>query len=279
MLYPFAEVVSLRRLRLRKLLQALSWSQLSSRALGASAMTVPKALKNQRGNGYSGGKRELARDNAHAGGGRLVQAGGKSGRKSGKRAPRVITWDDDARKEFITGFRKRKNERRQHARQKIAEEVRQEKIEMRREQREAFRSMNSVGIGVSDDDDDGDGGDDDAPADAEVATYAFQDTLTTTVVAPMNFGDDEPEVEDERPPEERGEAAPKPKPKVFKLNQPLATAIPGYKPKDLGKSKGSKGRLKSQRKKGKLVSKKEKAKRRSGNGFAGKRSSIRKGGA
>ena len=120
-------------------------------------MTVPKALKNQRGNGYSGGKRELARDNAHAGGGRLVQAGGKSGRKSGKRAPRVITWDDDARKEFITGFRKRKNERRQHARQKIAEEVRQEKIEMRREQREAFRSMNSVGIGVSDDDDDGDG--------------------------------------------------------------------------------------------------------------------------
>ena len=90
-------------------------------------MTVPKALKNQRGNGYSGGKRELARDNAHAGGGRLVQAGGKSGRKSGKRAPRVITWDDDARKEFITGFRKRKNERRQHARQKIAEEVRQNK--------------------------------------------------------------------------------------------------------------------------------------------------------
>ena len=243
-------------------------------------MTVPKALKNQRGNGYSGGKRELARDNAHAGGGRLVQAGGKSGRKSGKRAPRVITWDDDARKEFITGFRKRKNERRQHARQKIAEAVRQEKIEMRREQREAFRSMNSVGIGVSDDDDDGDGGDDDdAPAVAEVATYAFQDTLTTTVVAPMNFGDDEPEVEDERPPEERGEAAPKPKPKVFKLNQPLATAIPGYKPKDLGKSKGSKGKLKSQRKKGKLVSKKEKAKRRSGNGFAGKRSSIRKGGA
>ncbi len=84
-------------------------------------MTVPKALKNQRGNGYSGGKRELARDNAHAGGGRLVQAGGASKRKSGKRAPRVITWDDDARKEFITGFRKRKNERRQHARQKIAE--------------------------------------------------------------------------------------------------------------------------------------------------------------
>ena len=65
---------------------------------------------------------------------------------------------------------------------------------------------------------------------------------------------------------------------MFKLNQPLATAIPGYKPKDLGKSKGSKGKLKSQRKKGKLVSKKEKAKR-SGNGFAGKRSSIRKGGA
>ena len=66
---------------------------------------------------------------------------------------------------------------------------------------------------------------------------------------------------------------------MLKENFQPATAIPGYKPKDLGKSKGSKGKLKSQRKKGKLVSKKEKAKRRSGNGFAGKRSSIRKGGA
>ena len=45
------------------------------------------------------------------------------------RKPREIVFDAGARKEFITGFRKRKTERQQHARQKIAERVRQEKIE------------------------------------------------------------------------------------------------------------------------------------------------------
>ena len=57
----------------------------------------------------------------------------------------VITFDESARKQFLTGFRKRKNERRQHARQKIAEQVRNEKIEERKERRQATKATRRAG--------------------------------------------------------------------------------------------------------------------------------------
>ena len=63
---------------------------------------------------------------------------GKAARKG--KGP-VISFDEGARKQFLTGFRKRKNERRQHARQKIAEQVRNEKIEARNQLENYVYSM------------------------------------------------------------------------------------------------------------------------------------------
>ena len=183
----------------------------------------------------------------------------------GKRRPvrdkPAIVFDEAARRDFLTGFRKRKNERKQLARQKIAAKVRKEKIEERQERREAKKANNSVGLG------DGQPTDskpslEAAAAAAEVSTYHFQDTLTTTVVEPL-LDDDPPVVEavEEAAARSRGEGAPKPKARKFNLNVPLATAIPGYVPP----KQRSGGPKKKKEKKGKakrLVSKREKARQR-----------------
>ena len=54
---------------------------------------------------------------------------GKAG-KAKKGLP-TITFDDAKRTEFITGFHKRKNERRQHARRRIEREVKADKLQER----------------------------------------------------------------------------------------------------------------------------------------------------
>ena len=54
-----------------------------------------------------------------------------------KRAPRnkktktSIVFDADARKEFLTGFRKRKNERRRKAKEQLERELKEEKVKAR----------------------------------------------------------------------------------------------------------------------------------------------------
>eukprot|EP00966_Prymnesium_polylepis_P144199 3329126-Prymnesium_polylepis.1 len=89
----------------------------------------------------------------------------KSGSKGG--GSKMITFDENARKDYLTGFRKRKNERKQLSRQKIAEQVRQDKIEARAEKKATLQATRSVGLsGDADEDDagadgDGDGDDDD----------------------------------------------------------------------------------------------------------------------
>ena len=98
------------------------------------------------------------------------------------------------------------------------------------------------------------------PAGAEVASFIFQDTPTTTSVTPL-LEEPEPAPEARRGGggEGRGgadaDARPK-KLKKFNLSQPLANAIPGYKP-----AKGLKKARKVKKKK-KVVSKKEKARGR-----------------
>ena len=99
-----------------------------------------------------------------------------------------IVFDENARREFITGFRKRKKERRQIARQKIAEEVRQEKLKERQEHRDFMKQQKSVGTGVevADDNDAVDNVDDEPEsANAELTSFLLGDTLTTTVVEPL----------------------------------------------------------------------------------------------
>ena len=67
----------------------------------------------------------------------------------------VISFDEEARKSFLTGFRKRKNDRRQYARQKIAEQVRQEKLSARQERRTMQKQ--ALASAVSEDEEDGGG--------------------------------------------------------------------------------------------------------------------------
>ena len=96
--------------------------------------------------------------------------GDKTGKASKKvKGGAVLTFDAEARKKFLTGFRKRKNERRQFARQKIAEQVRNDKLEERKHRREAAKSALNANALSEDEDED----DEAEPAGAEVATYQF----------------------------------------------------------------------------------------------------------
>lgn len=152
-----------------------------------------------------------------------------------------IVFDENARREFITGFRKRKKERRQIARQKIAEEVRQEKLKERQEHRDFMKQQKSVGTGVevADDNDAVDNVDDEPEsANAELTSFLLGDTLTTTVVEPLlSNAADEGAIEPQpakraAPPAGRDAGAhgqlPKRR-KKFDLSVPLSVAIPGYK--------------------------------------------------
>ena len=182
-----------------------------------------------------------------------------------------IVFDAAKRRDFVTGFRKRKNERKQVARQRIAEEVRQEKLREREEKRELLRTNRAVGTsGFADEVEEGaqpeDQDDEDKIAPGSVlSTFIFQDTLTTTCVTSLDEGVSEeqrptaPAVDG--PKQTRGASgytAPQKK-KKFDLNLPLQNAIPGYKPTI---NKGAKKRKKSGDGKKRLVSKKEKAKNR-----------------
>ena len=110
---------------------------------------------------------------------------GKAG-KAKKGLP-TITFDDAKRTEFITGFHKRKNERRQHARRRIEREVKADKLQERQEKRDAIKEIHGRGV---DEDDEVSGcgsGSDEEGEGAEVASYIFQDTVTTTSVTPLSL--------------------------------------------------------------------------------------------
>jgi ribosomal RNA-processing protein 17 len=191
----------------------------------------------------------------------------------------TLVFDASARKDFITGFHKRKVERRQQARQRIAGEVRQEKLDARREKREQLKTLRGIGLGeaavgaaggsLGGDRSHKPGARVEGPApkpgsasaaaeedNAERATYEFDGMVATTFVSSL-----EPEPEPEaprrpRPAGQRGSSTPRPKDKKFNLDMPLATAIPGYKnPKKMPKRKKEKKRRGP-------IGKKEKAKNR-----------------
>jgi len=187
----------------------------------------------------------------------------------------ALVFDPSARKDFITGFHKRKVERKQKARQRISAGVRTDKLEQRKEKREQLKALRSgeamVGAGgnsLTGAAPDGRevkvegparkpvAGDDDDP-DAERATYDFEGMVATTVVSSLE-PEPEPEPPRRRPADQRGLSAPRPKEKKFNLDVPLMTAIPGYKipgGKKLPKSKKEKKRTGP-------IGKKEKAKHR-----------------
>lgn len=147
-----------------------------------------------------------------------------------KTSAKEIVFDEDKRRDFLTGFRKRKNERRQFARNKIAEEVRKERLEERKERREFKKTLRGGAAGAAEEAEEANGndsGDSDDEGD-ERTTYQDGDTLTTTVVSSL-LGDDEMQLQ--QPPERKPAPAPKaaarPQ-KKFNLSKSLTEAIPGY---------------------------------------------------
>ena len=196
---------------------------------------------------------------------------------------KAIVFDETARKDFLTGFSKRKKERRQHARQKLAVEVRNEKLTERAERRDAKRKAlgyeedmsADVDGEVDTDTDDDDGGD---KVETEQESFVIGDTLTMTTVESImqDSNDDEADgvSQTKRTAQiswmggstsggaaassggsDDGGFKQRVQQKKFDLSQPLASVIPGYKaPVGLKKKKKVKKR--------KLLSKKDKQKHR-----------------
>ncbi|KAI9139466.1 nucleolar protein 12-domain-containing protein [Paraphysoderma sedebokerense] len=105
-----------------------------------------------------------------------------------------IKFDEDARKEFLTGFRKRKQERKRKAQEFVKQQERLERNERRRMKREAVaemaRKMQRKMEGL---DSDGFDSDEDAKYMDDVDQVAFseKDTLTTvTTITDMDLNDD-----------------------------------------------------------------------------------------
>jgi ribosomal RNA-processing protein 17 len=187
------------------------------------------------------------------------------GKNSGRavKSQKEIVFDDSARKDYLTGFRKRKNERRQYARQKIAEEVRQERIKDRKEQREYLREQHSIGMGDGREDveDDQESDDDEAePANAELSSFLNGDMLITTVVEPLqgsdvHMGSAPSQATKQQSREEQAAArrlAEQPKTKKFDLKKSISQTIHGYKmPSGIKKKTRVKGKKKASSKKDK----------------------------
>jgi len=88
----------------------------------------------------------------------------RRGKTRGKFAarPEEIVYDAEDHREFVTGFRRRKDERRRRAENELAEQARKERIEKRKEKRQLFKKMREArGIHAAD------YADDDIPSEEE----------------------------------------------------------------------------------------------------------------
>jgi ribosomal RNA-processing protein 17 len=116
----------------------------------------------------------------------------KTQRKPSKRRDTIV-FDESARKSYVTGFKKRKDERREQARKENEEKARKAKIEARKERRQAMQYALSGGIVNRTADED----EDEEPA-AEPEKMqplfkkrtVFQNTLTTTTVTALHDSSD-----------------------------------------------------------------------------------------
>mmetsp|Transcript_16538 Transcript_16538/g.28338 ORF Transcript_16538/g.28338 Transcript_16538/m.28338 type:complete len:236 (-) Transcript_16538:263-970(-) len=119
-----------------------------------------------------------------------------------------VVFDEKAHREFVTGFRRRKQQRRVDAQSQLKDKERQAKIITRAERRTKLKEELGFGDnwGMSSDEEGqvdkaavpaADKGAATASAAAEVAVYEGQDTLTTVTTAPLALYSD-PESEEEK---------------------------------------------------------------------------------
>ncbi|KAJ1955117.1 hypothetical protein IWQ62_005601 [Dispira parvispora] len=108
-----------------------------------------------------------------------------------KNQVQAIKFDTDARKEFLTGFSKRKKERRRKAEEKRAEREKEERRELRKERKRNLKAQIEENIaqqrayfGIEDDPEDPDQVDsgDAAVEQPDVTEYQTPNTLTTVTV-------------------------------------------------------------------------------------------------
>jgi len=124
-----------------------------------------------------------ARPKSGSGGGKKRASGARH--KSTTVAFGEASFDDEKRKEWVTGYHKRKVGRRKQAAHDASERARKERIEARKERREAERAA----LGLLDDDGvdaggaEGDGGDG-----GDAAATAYDSGVVVTVAA--GLGDD-----------------------------------------------------------------------------------------
>ena len=193
----------------------------------------------------------------------LLDQMGKRSAGSAPRGRREIVFDMGKRNDYLNGFRKRKNERRQFARQKIEKEVHAEKLnerQLRREQQRAARLGPLADVEDDKDGNDDDGNDSDDNDGPVSASYLVDGESCLTTVAVSSLLADEPTGAERAPPRptagKQTAADEVRKKKKYDLNKSLSHAIPGYKaPAGLQKKRKKK-------KKPKIVSKKDKAKHR-----------------
>ena len=75
-------------------------------------------------------------------------------KKTGRRKPKkeeglVLTFDAEERKEFLTGFRKRKLARKAKAREELARQIKIEKARINKEQRRFYEHFSTVMLSFS----------------------------------------------------------------------------------------------------------------------------------
>merc|ERR1711990_586237 len=68
----------------------------------------------------------------------------RTGRRKKKEEALVLKFDPDERKEFLTGFRKRKLQRKAKAREELAKQIKVEKARINKEKQEELKKKNEV---------------------------------------------------------------------------------------------------------------------------------------
>ena len=121
----------------------------------------------------------------------------KKSMKDGSKQQGEVKFDPEQHKEFITGFRKRKQQRRLKAIKELEVKARKERLQFRAEKREKLKNE----LGVADDwgldDDKGDTKKQPGVQPGEKKVYQAQGVTTTVSIVALDSEDDNPEEEEE----------------------------------------------------------------------------------
>ncbi|GAA95418.1 uncharacterized protein L969DRAFT_92551 [Mixia osmundae IAM 14324] len=141
----------------------------------------------------------------------------------GKLKPvKEIKFDDDARRDYLTGFSKRKNERREYARQKAQLREREERNELRAHLRQSRQEQAEANVRAArqaygEIDADTEEADGDA---LEPARYMTDEMTTTVSIEPFDVTEQDEEPKRQRQPKKVSIAVPGPSQKAYVPKKP-----------------------------------------------------------